>query len=334
MSFASQLGHVGFRTQTAKGTFVNPSAGGVFMRTRSGSIGGVRELLIPDPEIGGNRDVSDAYLGPVAFAGEYEFYARMEALATLLQAGLGGASSDSALGGGAHSHEIEAADAALPWLSVEEKVADGYEAWRFTDVKVQTLHLEAEATGFLMGTVGLVGLTQLAIGASATADPDYDTTPMIVGSNVVLSFGGVQLPAKSFSFDLNNNVEDDDFRLGSLFLGDAGEKRREVTFGATIRPDDGALFRQAVYGTPGATGPGGEVTKDDVTLVCQSYEAITGAILFEVSFDLPQAVIAPFEVNPSGDDILEHDIEIRALRPDPDFPILTATVVNGLAAVA
>lgn len=187
-----------------------------------------------------------------------------------------------------------------------------------------------------MGTVGLIGLSQVAIGGpSATATPDFDTTPMIVGSNVEIAFGGTQLPAKTFSFDANNNLEDDDFRLGSLFLGDATEKRREFTFGATIRPEDRSLWRQAMYGDANATVAGGTVVKDDVTLICETYEVIPTTITtFKVSFNVPLAVIAPFEVTPSGDDVIEHDIEIRCLRPDPLVPILTAQVKNQVATVA
>ena len=77
MGFVAQAGHVGIRTQASKGTYADPGATapnqGVFMFTRSGALGGNRELLIPDPEIGGSRDVLDAQLGPSAFSGEYDF---------------------------------------------------------------------------------------------------------------------------------------------------------------------------------------------------------------------------------------------------------------------
>lgn len=335
MGFQSQAGSVGFRTQADKGTYADPGTGGVFMRTRSGSLGGNRELLIPDPEIGGGRDVSDAYLGPVAFVGEYEFYARMESLATLVSGGLNGTINSGWLGGAAYTHEIEPTDGPLPWLSVEENIGDGYDHFRYTDAKVNTLHFEAEANGYLMGTAGLVALTQVAVpGASITPSPDFDTTPMIVGSNVTLEFDNVALPAKSFSFDLNNNLEDDDFRLGSLTLGDAVEKRREFTLGATLRPEDHDLFRQAMYGDPAATQPGGTVTKSNVTLTCQTYEVLTGGTPWSFTVEVPLAVIAPFKPEPSGDDVIEHDIEIRCLRPDPADPIATFTIVNGQTAVA
>lgn len=337
MGFQSQAGHVGFRTQTSKGVFANPGTGGVFMRTRSGGLSGDRELLIPEAEIGGNRDVPDAYLGPIRFVGDFEFYARLESLATLLYGALGTKqSTTNSPETGAHTHVITPTDGALPWLSVEEKVGNGYEAFRYTDAKVNTLHLEADSTGYLMGTVGIVALSQQPIsGASVTANPDFDTSPMIVGSNITVEWGGAQLPAKSFSFDVSNNLEDDDFRLGSLFLGDATEKRREFTMGVRLRPEDSDLWRTAMYGDPNAVVAGGTVTKEDVLLTCETYEFIgSTATVSTLQIAVPVATLVPFSVTPSGDDVIEHDVEIRLLRPDPAFDIVEATVINGLTSVA
>ena len=89
MGFLSQSGHIGLKTQATKGVFLDPGAAdpndGVFMYIRSGAMGGDRELLIPDPEIGGNRDIPDAQLGPISYSGEFDFYGRMESMATLVQ---------------------------------------------------------------------------------------------------------------------------------------------------------------------------------------------------------------------------------------------------------
>lgn len=346
MGFLSQAGHLGIKTQSAKGTYASPSSpgsaaptDGIFLYIKSGSLGGNRELLIPDPEIGGNRDVPDAQLGPIAYSGEFEFYARMDALPTLLRAALGNGVGTGTTGNGTstpYTHTIVPNDDSLPWLSVEEKVANGYMVFRYTDCKINTLHLEAEANGYLMGTIGLIGLTQETTTETAIADRAYDSTPMIVGSNVCVRWNGADLPAKSFSFDINNNIEDDDFRLCSMTLGDLVEKRREVTMGATIRPQDSALWKTAMWGSPTATAPLGQSFKDDVEIEFVSYENIPGvtpAAQYGATIEIPTAMIAPFNVEPSGDDVIEHDIEIRAVRPNPANPILTAEVVNGLATI-
>lgn len=339
MGFLSQEGHVGIKTQASKGSYLDPGASdpnhGVFMRLRSGALGGNRELLIPDPEIGGNRDVPDAQLGPINFVGEWDFYARMDALGVLLTSALG--DDDLTVDtpeAGANEHVITPT-ATLPWLSVEEKIANGYEAFEYTDCKINTLHLEAEAQGYVTGTCGVVGLTQAIEASPTAAGTNVDTSPLLVGTNVNVLWNAVALPAKSFSIDINNNLEDDDFRLGSLFLGDIVEKRREITMSVTIRPEDGVLWRTAMWGDPAAVAPGGQSYKDDVSIVISSYEDIGAtSTVYSATFTIPSAIIQPFELDPSGDDVLEHDIEIQLVRPDPTVDIMSVTVINELDVVA
>lgn len=337
MGFVSQAGHVGIRTQTVKGTYADPGAvapnQGVFMFTRSGALGGNRELLIPDPEIGGTRDVIDAQLGPIAFSGEYDFYGRMESLATLMKGALG-SNVDSGTAPTGFTHTVTPADT-IPWLSFEEKIGNGYETFKYTDGKINTLHIEADANGYLMGTVGVIALTQATTTATAEGTKRKDASPLLVGSNITVAWNGANLPAKSFSLDINNNLEDDDFRLGSLFLGDLTEKRREITMGVTIRPNDAALWKTAMWGAPGATVPGGQSFKDDVVITIQSYEDIPAAtgVKYSCVITVPFAIIAPFQLDPSGDDVMEHDIEIRAVKYTGSN-IMTAAVKNSYATVA
>lgn len=345
MGFQSQAGQVGFRAQAVKGAYLDPGAAapndGIFVKLRSGGLGGDRQLLIPDPEIGGGRDISDAYLGPVKFGGDLEAYVRGESIATFLYGALGSKATVGAMGKTygvdadyTATHTITPTDSDLPWYSVEEALGDGFEEFKYTDCKFNTLHLEADAEGFLMCSVGLVGLSQEA-GITKTASPNWDNNPMIVGSNITVDWSGSPLPAKSFSFDVNNNLEDNDFRLGSLFLGDATEKRREFNIGVKIRPEDSDLWRTAMYGDPGLTVAGGEVTRDEVVITCETYEVIgTSAIPFSVAITVPLAVIKPYAVTPSGDDVIEHDFEITPIRPDPADDILEAVVVNGWNKIA
>lgn len=339
MGFVAQAGHFGLKTQTAKGTYLSPGAvapnQGVFLFFRSGGLGGNRELLVPDPEIGGARDIPDAQLGPISYSGDIDMYARMESLATLLRGALGAVTS-SGSGTTGYTHAITPADT-IPWLSAEEKIGNGYEVFKYTDAKINTFHLEADASGYLMATAGLIALKQELTTATATGVQRRDSSPLIVGSNVCVRWGGVDLPAKSFSLDINNNLEDDDYRLCSMSLGDAVEKRREITMGVTIRPSDSALWRTAMWGGPAATAPLGQSYKDDVEIEIETYEDIPGAtagIKYNLTIVVPMAIIAPFSLDPSGDDVIEHDIEIRAVRPSLATPILTATLLNSYATVA
>lgn len=443
MGYQSQAGYLGLKIQTAKGVYADPgseSNPGVFFKTRSGSLGGERDFLIPDPEIGGTRDIQGAALGPIKFSGSYDLYARMESLATLVLAAFGqneqkttitvdatggtytityagqttaaiaynatagavqtalelllniapgdiavtggvgasgggvpyvitylktgtlddtaGMTTTPTLTGGAatavavttnkittgtaatgYTHTITCKDVgSVPWVSAEERIADGYETFKYTDCKVNTLHLEADANGFLMGSAGIIGMTQaLQSSPTAVSLQRWDTSPLMVGSNVTVQYGGATLPAKSFSLDFTNNIEDDDFRLGSLFLGDLVEKRRELTMGVTIRPQDSTLWRQAMWGSPAAVVPGGQTYTDDAVITISTYEDIPGAdpgVKYQLVFTVPSAIIRPFTVEPSGDDVIEHDLEIQAVRPSPATPLVTVAIRNSYDKVA
>ena len=331
MAFQSQGGQVGLRFQTTKGAYADPGAtapnNGVFMRLRSGALSGDRELITPDPEIGGNRDVPDAYLGPIAFSGTYDFYARMKSLSYLLRGVLGSAPVATNVTDYTQFVFTPADLTALPWLSVEEAIGNGYEVFRYVDGKVNSLHLEVDAAGYLMGSAQIIALSQTS-GHTRTAVPAWDTSPLYVGSTVAVTYNAVSLPAKSFSMDITNNMEDDDFRLGSVFLGDLTEKRREFTFSLDIRPDDAALWKRATYGSAAATSAqAGAVSKAAMQITITSYELIPGANVetYKLVIDIPSAAIRPFTLDPSGDDVIQHTMEVQALRPNPATPIATFT---------
>ena len=336
MGFSSQAGHLILKTQAAQGTFdTNLTTSGVGMYLRSGALGTSRELMIPDAEIGGGRDIPNAYLGAAAWSGDYEFYARMDALAVLLKAALGVAAAP-VTATGVTTHTITPSDLAqLPFLSIQEKIGAGLEVFNYTDCVVNTLHLEADANGYVQGTVGIIAARQIAGVTPAT--PAFDETPMYVGTNTTVTYNAVSLPAKSFSLDINNNFEDDDFRLGSFFLGDLTPKRREITASFGIREGSSSLWRQAVYGTSAATGPGGLVTQSPLVINFQSYEDIpagTPATKYSLGLTIPKFTLTPYSLSVSGDDVIESDIEGQALRPAAATPILTAVVKTGKATIA
>jgi hypothetical protein len=325
------------RTQTVLGTYnADTATAGVGVRLRSGGLGTNRDLLVPDPEIGGGRDVNDAYLGAASWGGDYEFYGRVDALTTMLKAALGTAAAP-VTATGLTTHTITPSDAAqLPYLSIEEAIGNGLEVYRYNDAVVNTLHLEADANGYLMGTVGLIGAKQVA-GAVRTAAPVWDETPMIVGTNITVTYNSVTLPAKSFSLDINNNFEDDDFRLGSFYLGDLTPKRREITASFGIRESSSALWRQATYGLPAATEVGGLTTKQALVISMSTYESIGGATpvtSYNVTLTIPKFILTPYSLEASGDDVIESDVEGQAVRPAAATPIMTAVIKTGKATIS
>jgi hypothetical protein len=445
MGFSSQGGHVAFMTQASQGVFpATFNTNAIAMKLRTGGIGANRDLLTPDPEIGGGRDVVDSYLGAVVFSGDLEFYARFNALLTVLYGAFGTklvtnpggtsavqtitvtgtptggtftltwsaqttaaipynataaqvqsalealsniapgdimvtggpfpgtpmvvtfmgtlfgvqvlmtASSVGLTGGttptvtpvmttagtaytGAAVHTFLPSDASsLPYIAIQERIGAGLETFNYTDAVINTLHFESDANGYLMGTAGVIARTQVA-GASPL-DPTtlFDNLPMVVGTNITVTYNNVSLPAKSFSFDLTNNFEDDDFRLGSFFVGDLTPKRREVSLGFSIREVDSATWRQATYGTTGATTPGGLTTKQQLMLTMATYEAIPGAtptLSYTMKFVIPQAMYEPYTLAASGDDIIESDITVKAVRPSASVPLMRVEVITAKTTV-
>ena len=331
MGFSSQSGQAILKTQATPGTLDPGLSTGVGIKLRSGGLGTNRDLLVPDPEIGGGRDVVDAYLGAAVWSGDMEFYARMDSLATLMKACLGTAAAP-VTATGVTTHTITPSDSGtLPFLSIEENLGGSLETFTYYDAVVNTLHLEVDANGYLMGTAGIIARVQAA-GATKTATPTFDELPLVVGTNVTVTYNAVSLPAKNFSLDINNNFEDDDFRLGSFYVGDLTAKRREVTASFGIRESSSALWRQATYGLSSATGVGGVTTKNQLVITAQTYETISGGTPltpYTLTITIPKFILAPYSLQASGDDIIESDIEGRAVRPAVATPLMTVGIKTG-----
>lgn len=338
MGFSSQSGYLGLRKYAGGATAPADlgTAGRVFRR-RSGSMVANRELLIPDAEIGGNRDIADAYAGAISFSGDIEMYVRVKEFASLLYGALGTAAAP-VTATGVTTHTITPTEGNLPTYYAEEKIGNTFEIFQYEDCVMNTLHLEAEANGYASATVGMIARKQKVVGsATAGLSSLVDESPMIPGTNITVTYNAVSVPAKSFSLDVNNNVEDDDFRLGSFYVGEFTAKRREVTAGLTLRPSDSAYLRQAIYGSSTATEAGGVIAKNQLVITLSTYEDIPGgtpATKYSIALTIPKAAFQPFGVEPSGDDVIEHDVELQALRPAVATPIITAVVKTDAPLVA
>lgn len=346
MAQQSQEGFIGFKQQAAETTYLNPGGAdatgdgydfaGYFMPIRSGALAANRELLVPDPEIGGNRDISQAVLGPISYSGEYEFYTRPDSLAALIHYALGSTAStptgltfDTDLQGSHVTTPIDVASS-LPWVSIEEQIGAGYETFNYTDARVNTLHLEADADGYLMGTVGFIARTQTA-GNTPTTVTDFDDSPFGNGTQITVTYNAVSAPAKTFGFDFSNNIEDDDFKLGSLTLVNLTPKRREIGASFSLRDDDATEFwREATYGGAAATSPqAGKAVERALVITWTSDVNTPAANPYSVTINCPNVVMRPFSANPSGDDVIENDFEVVVLRPATGTPAVTVTTVNG-----
>lgn len=339
MGYSSQPGVTAFRTQTSRGvTATDMATDGIAVRLTEGSMGGNRELMIPDAEMGGNRDIPGALLGPVSFGGDYGFYMRFESIGTFLKGALGEAVTTGDGTATPFTHTFTPSDSsALPFMSIFEEISSGLERMMYTDCVINTLHLEADASSYLTGTIGVIGAKQVQGVADIDVSALYDNTQFTVGTNIKVLYNSIDVKAKSFSLDINNNFEDDDFRLGSFFLEDMTPKRREITASMTLRHESSAMMRQALLGSSVATTAGGVTTMLPLVIEIGSYENIPGVsptAQYKLTFTIPKVIFEPFAFEPSGDDILESDVSMQAVRPDNGTPIMTAVLLNGREDIA
>jgi hypothetical protein len=354
--YQSSLGQVGAIKQSAVGTpgTITNTAPTRWMKLRSSSVGADRNLLIPDPEIGGAgaRDVPKVYLGPTVFSGDYEFYVRSEALPLYVLAALGAAEPTVTQPGGAatptsttgYQHIYLPGDT-LPALTIEEAIGNTFDTMVYTDSFVNTLHLECAADGYYMGRVGIVAIGGTA-GNTPTATPGFDATPLIVGSKITVTVGGsystatntvtggAAFPAQSFSADLNNNIESNHFVLGSLFVDAMTPKRRDITGNLALRPQTNSYFRQSVFGTSGTqTSITGLTVVTNINISATTYEVISGAAtnVYNVTINVPEAILAPHKVNPNQDNTIEESFDFRGVKVSGSNA-MSVVVSNGVSA--
>jgi len=233
-------------------------------------------------------------------------------------------------------HTITPTDTAanLPWLSIEEAVAGDYEVFNYTDARVNTLNFNASADGYAQGTVGVIAKTQTA-GNTATTPVTFDPTPLVAGAEITVNWNAVDVAARDFSFDFNNNIEDDVFQLGAVGLSSLVPKRRELTMGFTLRPDLATDFwREATYGSAAATSPGSGATVKRALIVTMASSTLDPAgNPYQIKITAPSATIKPFSIDPSGDDVVEHSFDIQLFRPAPGTPVVTVEVTNRYPAI-
>lgn len=336
--YQASLGQVGMAKQTAQGSPATLAAGSPtrWMRLRTSSMGPDRSLMIPDPEIAGagQRDVPKVYLGPAVHSGDHEFYVRPEALPLWVLGALGQSTAPTQPGGAAtptaltgYQHVITTADT-LPWFTIQENIGNGFDTMLYSDALVNTLHFECAADGYFQGKAGLLALVGNA-GATPTASPTFDGTPLIIGSKISVNVGGTyststntvtggtQFPAQSFSFDLSNSIEDKHFVLGQLTPDYFTPKRREITGNLALRPQSNAYFRQSVFGTSGTqTSLTGLTAVTSCYITATTYEIIAGATsqVYSMVLGMGEIIIAPHKVSASQDSVLEESFDFRVVK--------------------
>ena len=322
--YMSQSGYIGIAKQTSSGTgaYTTPAH---YMYVNSAPIEPQTDLLIPDPEIGGGRDIIDnsVLVGPIKWAGSLDFNLRPEAIGLLLL-GATGAVTSSGISGAAKGHTFTFENDLIP-LSIEKRAGNGLENFGYSDCKVNTLHFEAAAGEIVNGSAGIIAIQETS--GKTVQTPSFETSPVFTYQNGSVILDSGEISVKSFNFDINNNIQDDDFRFGSRTLASLVEKRRELAASMEIVPTDATILKKSVYGSSSATTVSGLQTTYSGALFLRfesAYKVPGTTIPYQLDITIPEAVFkaAPFTI--SGDDMI---VETLDLLPVKQSGVDIATIV-------
>ena len=251
--FVSNDGFIGLARQTASGAgnYVAPSR---YLYVDSFDVNPNSEPLIPDPEIGSSRDIQDNSIrvGAISWSGECSGKLRPDSVGLLVLSALGGASS-SGISGDAYGHTFVPTDNCLP-LSITKRVGDQgnpMDVFGYTDAKVNVLRFEAAAGELVTFNAEFIAIEERSGKSNQT--PTFETGPIFsfVDGEVVLE--GTSISLKNISVELNNNIVDDDFRIGTRLLASTVERRRTITATLDVVPTDANIFKKTVYSGTGNT---------------------------------------------------------------------------------
>jgi hypothetical protein len=321
------LGYVAAKIQAAQGTFETPDT---FLSVLSGSLGANTELVIPDSEIKGShgRLMSEADVGTINYGGGYEFYFRPNSGGLMVLAAMG-QDSVTTLGGGAYRHTITVSGTNY-WLSLQERIGQTIDTFNYTDAKCNGLTLSNDVNDYLKGEVDFLAITQSG-GATAQSVTE-DTSPKFMSHVGVVELEDTTLRTKTFKLEINNNLVDDDFSIGSRILGDIVEGNQEFTGTLNIRPDDSDLYKKAVYGSESANEPTNDIYQGSFSIEYTSPTMIAStAYPYRIKIEAGSCNFKPFKYEPKNNDPIEHDLEIVPFLPGDGNEIVTITIDNAIA---
>ena len=311
--YMAQSGYIGTARQTASGTgaYTTPTK---YHYITDASIEPSGDLIIPDPEIGGGRDIVDGSVQPgtISWGGGINFYVRPESIGHFIL-GATGAITSSGLDGisGGYGHTFTFENDLIP-LSLEEKVGDGLEVIGYNDVKIQSFHIEAAAGELVTGSADVIASN--AVAGKSEQTPSFETSPIMTfaGGSIVVNSG--EMSVKSVSLDIANNIADDDFRIGSRTLQSLVEKRREISASVEIVPTDNTTFRQTVYGGSSATTVSGLQTAFGGALFLRFETAAkipgSATVGYQLDFNFTKAMFKVADFSGANDDQITQTLDM------------------------
>jgi len=311
MTYTAETGYVGLARQDVQGTFKEPTD---FMKVMSVDLNPEGDKLIPDPEIGSISDIDSIHQGTYKISGSMDSYVRPEAIGLLFWGALGTKTNSGLLSGGAYLHNFTPiTSGSLPWLSVKKAIADDVQVFDYKDCKVDGFTLDINSSEFCSAKFDIVGIQDEE---GSAVSPSFESSPLLVATKTTINIGGVATSAKSCSVEFKNNLESDDFRVGSRFLGDITEKRRELDVKMDLVLDTSSdLYKKAFYGSSSASEAGFDVHAESVDIELSSPTNIsTSSLPYKILVQIKNCVFMSAPTPASGDDLVVIPLELKATK--------------------
>ena len=170
-----------------------------------------------------------------------------------------------------------------------------------------------------------------AVAGKTEQTSSFETSPIMTfaGGSVVVNSGAMSV--KSVSLDINNNVADDDFRIGSRTLESLVEKRREIEASVEIVPTDNTVFRQTIYGSSSATTVSGLQTAFGGALFLRFETAAkipgSATVGYQLDFNFPKAMFKIADFTGANDDMITQTLDMIVVDTS-DASVGTVTLRN------
>lgn len=312
-TYTAETGNVGLAIQTAQGTFREPTD---FMKVQSIEMNPDGDKIVPDVEIGSGSDVTDVHQGSYKIGGDIEAYVRPNAIGVLIYALMGKYLASGELNGGQgnYLHNFwPIVSGSLPWLSVKKVISDNVQTYDYKDCKVNSMSLDLKAGEFASVKFGIIGISD-SIGTPAVAS--FESSPLLVATKATINMGPAAISVKNLTMDYNNNLVDDDYRIGSRFLGDISERRRSLSLKMdAVLDTTSELYKKAFYGSSSLSEAGFDVYADSVDIIMDSPTAIgTSSTTFKIVFQIKRAVFMTAPVPASGDSLVVIPLELKPVK--------------------
>lgn len=339
---SSLIGALGLGRQSAKDVV---SSTVQYLPTTSIGLNMAQNAQTLPPEIGGDYFLRGAYKASVMGSGDVAFVVRPNTIGLFLYM-LAGQDSVSGVPGqtGAFQHIFTpftpAVGVDLPWFTAYKDVTKLY-GEQYLNTKLGAFSLDIPKSSIATATASLVSTTPSSLAIAGLPTETFDSTPAFQATSATVTIAAespspaLTFPTKveRYSMSYNNNISQDEFSVGNLFLDNITLLQRTVQVSMDIVVRD-TVFYQAVYlngGTiPNAWSPA--IYRGALTVTLNSTSNIPSTTQpYQLALTFPGLDFLMMPVNEAGADLVRATISTQVTLGPSGSDRFTATLINGIA---